>query len=78
MSTCGASPERCRYKRLYPQRADAEATSRALDDSIGSVALTRAGAKRQLGDLLGFAMMVNSLVLHRHRQSLAPPGERAA
>jgi hypothetical protein len=51
-------------KRLYPRRADAESINRALDDSMWLGRAHSAGAKRQLVDLLGFAMMVNSLALH--------------
>ncbi len=61
------------YKRLYPRRADAESINRALDDSMWLGRAHSRGGKRQLVDLLGFAMMVNSLALHRRRQSLAPP-----
>jgi hypothetical protein len=66
------------YKRLYPRRADAESINRALDDSMWLGRAHSVGAKRQLVDLLGFAMMINSLALHRRRSSLAPPGQRAA
>jgi hypothetical protein len=36
------------------------------------------GRERQLVNLIGYALAVNSLALHRHRQTLAPPGELAA
>ncbi|MDQ3575068.1 MAG: hypothetical protein M3404_09155 [Actinomycetota bacterium] len=71
-------PSGADYKRLYPRRADAESINRALDDSMWLGRAHSLGGKRQLVDLLGFAMTVNSLALHRRRQSLAPPGQRAA
>ncbi len=71
-------PSDADYKRLYPRRADAESINRALDDSMWLGRAHSVGAKRQLIDLLGFAMMVNSLALHRRREALAPPGEEAA
>ena len=66
------------YQRLYSRRSDAESINRALDDSMWLGRAHSVGAKRQLVDLLGFAMMVNSLALHRRRQTLAPPGKQAA
>jgi hypothetical protein len=66
------------YQRLYPRRADAESINRALDDSSWLGRAHSAGRDRQLLNLIGYAIAVNSLALHRHRRTLAPPGELAA
>jgi hypothetical protein len=66
------------YPRLYPRRADAESINRALDDSSWLGRAHSAGRDRQLLNLIGYAIAVNSLALHRHRRALAPPGQLAA
>jgi hypothetical protein len=55
------------FARLYTRRGDAESVNRALEDTLY---LNRAHSEcrlRQTADLLGFALMVNSLTLARHR-----------
>jgi hypothetical protein len=66
------------YRRLYPRRADSESINRALDDSMWLGRAHSVGGRRQLVDLLGFAIAVNSVALHRARHSKAPPGQHAA
>ena len=66
------------YQRLYPRRSDAESINRALDDSCWLGRAHSVGRARQLLNLIGYALAVNSLALHRHRRVLAPPGQLAA
>ncbi|MDX6584612.1 MAG: hypothetical protein QOI10_3796 [Solirubrobacterales bacterium] len=66
------------YRRLYPRRSDVESINRALDDSMWLGRAHSVGHARQLVDLLGFGLMVNSLALHRRRGALEPPGELPA
>ena len=66
------------YQRLYPRRSDAESINRALDDSSWLGRAHSAGRDRQLLNLIGYAIAVNSLALHRHRRVVAPPGQLAA
>ncbi len=66
------------YQRLYPMRSDAESINRHLDDTMWLTRAHSAGRERQLVNLLGYAIAVNSLALHRHRRTLAPPGALAA
>ena len=51
---------------------------RALDDSSWLGRAHPKGRGRQLLNLLGYAITVNSLALHRHRRAAAPPGRLAA
>jgi hypothetical protein len=71
-------PSDAEYQRLYSRRSDAESINRALDDSSWLGRAHSAGRDRQLLNLLGYAIAVNSIALHRHRRVLAPPGELAA
>jgi hypothetical protein len=66
------------YAALYHRRSDAESINRALDDSSWLGRAHSVGRERQLLNLIGYAIAVNSLALHRHRRTLAPPGELAA
>ncbi len=66
------------YPRIYNRRPDIESINRALDDSMWLGRAHSVGHRRQLVDLLGYGLAVNSLALHRHRRSLAPPGAAAA
>ena len=66
------------YQRLYPRRADSESINRALDDSLWLGRAHSVGGRRQLVDLLGFAIAVNSVALYRARHSKVPPGQLAA
>lgn len=56
------------FARLYPRRNDAESINRNLDDTLWLRRAHSAGHERQLLNLLGYALMVNGLALHRHRR----------
>ena len=63
--------------RLYPRRSDAESINRGMDDSMWLGRAHSLGHARQRINLLGYALMVNSLaLLELHRQR--PPGALAA
>jgi hypothetical protein len=55
------------FARLYTRRGDAESVNRALEDTLYLNRAHSEGHLRQTADLLGFALMVNSLTLARHR-----------
>jgi hypothetical protein len=62
------------FARLYPRRNDAESINRGIDDSLWLGRAHSLGHARQHIDLLGYALMVNGIALHRHarrRPSLA-------
>lgn len=71
-------PSDADYRRLYPMRADAESINRHLDDTMWLTRAHSVGRDRQLVNLIGYGLAVNSLALHRYRRNLAPPGELAA
>ncbi len=54
------------FARLYPRRNDAESINRNLDDTLWLRRAHSVGQARQHVNLLGFALMVNSLARHRH------------
>jgi len=56
------------FARLYPRRNDAESINRGLNDSLWLARAHSLGHARQHLNLLGFALMVNSIALHRHRR----------
>jgi hypothetical protein len=56
------------FARLYPRRLDAESINRGVDDSLWIGRAHSLGHARQLLNLIGFALMVNALALHRHRR----------
>lgn len=56
------------FKRIYGRRSDAESINRSLDDSMWLGRAHSKGRKRQLVNLIGFALMVNGLAVHRHRE----------
>jgi len=64
------------FKALYRRRNDAESINRGLVDSLYLGRAHSVGHARQLVNLLGYALMVNALALHRHRRRR--PGELAA
>jgi hypothetical protein len=67
------------FAGLYSRRSDAESINRALDDTLWLRRAHSIGHERQHLNLLTFALGVNSLALHRHRQrSSDPPTPRAA
>ena len=61
------------FERLFPRRYDAESINRHLDDTMWLGRAHSIGHAHQLLNLLGFALTVNSLALHRHRGREAPP-----
>ena len=56
------------FARLYPRRNDAESINRNLDDTLWLRRAHSLGHERQTLNLLGYALMVNGLALHRHRR----------
>jgi hypothetical protein len=56
------------FERLFPRRNDAESINRHLDDTMWLGRAHSIGHARQRLNLLGFALTVNSLALHRHRR----------
>ena len=59
------------FERLFPRRNDAESINRHLDDTMWLGRAHSIGHARQHLNLLGFALTVNSLALHRHRRRRA-------
>jgi hypothetical protein len=66
------------YRRLYPRRPDIESINRALDDSLWLKRAHSVGHARQLVDLMGYVLRLNSIALHRHRRTRAPVRAEAA
>lgn len=66
------------YAHLYPRRNDIESINRTVDDSMWLGRAHSVGAARQELDMIGFALAKNSVALHRHRRTSAPPGHAAA
>ncbi|MBA3553058.1 MAG: hypothetical protein H0W27_09350 [Actinobacteria bacterium] len=62
------------FPRLYHRRNDAESINRGVVDSLYLGRAHSVGHARQVVNLLGYALMVNSLALHLHRarESLSP------
>jgi hypothetical protein len=60
------------FARLYPRRLDAESINRGIDDSLWIGRAHSLGHARQHLNLLGYALMVNALALHRHRKKREP------
>jgi hypothetical protein len=56
------------FARLYPRRNDAESINRNLDDTLWLRRAHSLGHHRQTLNLLGYALMVNGLALHRHQR----------
>jgi Uri superfamily endonuclease len=61
------------FKSLYARRNDAESINRAIDDSMWLSRAHSVGHSRQHVNLIGYALMVNSLALLEQRQRAAPP-----
>jgi hypothetical protein len=55
------------FTRLYRRRNDAESINRGLDDSLWLGRAHSVGHQRQHLNLIGFALMINSLARARHR-----------
>jgi hypothetical protein len=64
------------FARLYPRRNDAESINRNLDDTLWLRRAHSIGHDRQHLNLLGYALMVNGLALHRPRRA-TPRGARS-
>jgi hypothetical protein len=56
------------FARLYARRNDAESINRHLDDTLWLGRAHSVGHARQHVNLLGFALMINSLARHRHQR----------
>jgi hypothetical protein len=66
------------YERLMGRRSDAEAANRQIDDHLYLRRARSLGARRQLRDLLAYALVQNSVARHRHRLRAGPAAEIAA
>ena len=56
------------FKQLYARRSDSESINRGLEDTLYLNRAHSVGHARQHLNLLGYALMVNSLALHEHRR----------
>ena len=61
------------FERLYRRRNDAESINRHLDDSLWLRRAHSIGHRRQTLNLLTYALGINGLAVHLHRQRHAPP-----
>ncbi len=55
------------FARLYPRRNDAESINRSLEDTLWLGRAHSVGHERQHLNLIGFALMTNSLTRARHK-----------
>ena len=62
-------PDDASFRGLFRRRNDAESINRALEDTLWLRRAHSLGHRRQLLNLLGYALMINSLAVARHRQS---------
>jgi hypothetical protein len=69
--TRAIAPSDADFATLYGLCNDAESINRGIDDSLYLRRAHSVGHARQLVDLLGSALMVNSLAVHRHRYRLS-------
>ena len=60
------------FARLYPRRNDAESINRDLDDTLYLRRAHSVGHARQHLNLLGYALVVNAVALHRHHRTRIP------
>ncbi len=60
------------FARLYRRRNDAESINRDLDDTLYLRRAHSVGHARQHLNLLGYALVVNAVALHRHAAKRAP------
>jgi hypothetical protein len=56
------------FKAIYSRRSDSESINRGLEDTLYLNRAHSVGHARQHVNLLGYALMVNSLALHEHRR----------
>jgi hypothetical protein len=61
------------FAALYARRNDSESINRGLDDSMWLGRAHSVGRARQHVNLIGYALMVNSLALFEHRRGCAGP-----
>jgi hypothetical protein len=66
------------FRALYARRNDAESINRGVVDSLYLGRAHAVGHARQHVNLLGYALMVNSLALLEHRRRTRPPLASAA
>lgn len=59
------------FKKLHKRRNDAESINRGIVDSLYLGRAHSVGHSRQTINLLGYALVVNGLALHRYRRRLA-------
>ena len=64
------------FDRIFPLRSDAESINRGLEDTLYLRRAHSVGRARQHVNLIGWALMVNSLTLAEHRSR--PPDQLAA
>ncbi len=64
------------FERIFPLRADAESINRGLEDTLYLRRAHSVGRARQHVNLIGWALMVNSLTRAEHRAR--PPDALAA
>jgi len=60
------------FAALYARRNDSKSINRGLDDSMWLGRAHSIGHARQHVNLIGFALMVNSLTLYEHRRRPPP------
>jgi hypothetical protein len=61
------------FEVLYRRRNDAESINRHLDDTLWLRRAHSVGNRRQLLNMITYALGVNALSMHVRRQGLAPP-----
>lgn len=62
-------PDDPSFRALFRRRNDAESINRALEDTLWLGRAHSLGHRRQLLNLIGYAVMVNSLAVSRHRDA---------
>ncbi|MCD9625302.1 hypothetical protein [Rhabdothermincola salaria] len=65
------------FARLYPRRNDAESINRDLDDTLYLRRAHSLGAARQHLNLLGYALVINAIAVHRYTRRRAPDARAA-
>ncbi len=61
------------FETLYRRRNDAESINRHLDDTLWLRRAHSVGWRRQLLNLITYAIGVNAMSMHVRRHGLAPP-----
>ena len=61
------------FETLYRRRNDAESINRHLDDTLWLRRAHTIGARRQLLNVITYAMGVNAMTMRRHGSGVAPP-----